>query len=102
HPYVREMITEALSDEDLDLSNEELEALVDLQRGMVRASFGIYTTRDDIDALAKAVRAIAEDRSYYEGQYEQLESGDFQHKTFRFEPAQLFSVRGAVDAWLAD
>ncbi|MCG8542649.1 MAG: aminotransferase class V-fold PLP-dependent enzyme, partial [Alphaproteobacteria bacterium] len=34
HPYVREMITEALSDEDLDLSNEELEALVDLQRGM--------------------------------------------------------------------
>ena len=102
HPYVREMITEALSDEDLDLSNEELEALVDLQRGMVRASFGIYTTRDDIDALAKAVRTIAEDRSFYEGQYEQLESGDFQHKTFRFEPAQLFSVRGAVDAWLAD
>lgn len=101
HPYVREMITEALAEEDMDLSNEELEALAEMQRGMVRASFGIYTTRDDIDALAKAVRSISKDRSFYEDKYEQLESGDFQHKTFRFDPERLFSVRGEVDAWLA-
>ena len=93
---------EVLAEEDDGLSNEELEALAELQRGMVRASFGIYTTRDDIDALAKAVRAIAENRGFYEDNYEQLDCGDFVHKTFTFDPARLFSVRGEVDAWLAD
>ncbi|MCP5065503.1 MAG: aminotransferase class V-fold PLP-dependent enzyme [bacterium] len=102
HPYVREMITEALAEEDDGLSNQELEALAELHRGMVRASFGIYTTRDDIDALATAVRTIAENRGFYEDNYEQLDCGDYVHKTFRFDPARLFSVRGEVDAWLAD
>ena len=101
HPYVREMITEALLCEDEDLSNEDLEALAELQRGMVRASFGIYTTKADIDALATAVRAIAENREFYESNYTQLDCGDFAHKTFKFEPAHLFSVRTEVDAWLA-
>ena len=101
HPYVREMITEALMAEDFSASNEELEALAELQRGMVRASFGIYTTRADIDTLAKAVRTISDNRGFYEDNYRQLECGNYVHKTFRFEPAQLFSVRSAVDSWLA-
>ena len=102
HPYVREMISEALAEEDAGLSNEELEALADLQRGMVRASFGIYTTRQDIDALANAVSAIAEDPSSYEENYEQLACGDYLHKSFKFDPTPLFSVRREVEAWLAD
>jgi len=102
HPYVREMITQALADEDDGLTNEELEALAEMQRGMVRASFGIYTTRADIDALAEAVRAIGENRGLYEGQYDQLECGDFVHKTFQFNPEEFFSIGGAVDAWLAE
>jgi len=100
HPYVREMITEVLSGESEDLSDEEIERLADLHRGMVRASFGIYSTREDVDRLVEAVRRIAEEREFFESQYDRLPSGDYLHKTFRFETEKVFSVRGAVDAWL--
>lgn len=100
HPYVREMITEVLAEEDDALTNEELEALAELQRGMVRASFGIYTTRNDIDALTNALRNISANQDFYEDNYNQLDCGDYVHKTFKFDHGQLFSVRGEVDAWL--
>jgi cysteine desulfurase/selenocysteine lyase len=98
---VREMISEVLADEDDGLSNAELEALAELQRGMVRASFGIYTTVEDIDALADAVQNIAENRDFYEAAYTQQANGDYMHNTFIFDHARVFSVRGEVDAWLA-
>ena len=100
HPYVREMITEALGEEIDSLSNEELERLAEEQRGMVRASFGIYTTREDIDRLAAALDDISTNREFYEGQYRQVDDSLYEHKTFKFEHDQTFSVRGAVDAWL--
>ncbi len=101
HPYVREMVTEALAAADDGLSAAELEALAEMQRGMVRASFGIYTTRSDIDALAAALADIARGRAVYEAAYEQLPSGDFRHKTFSFEPAEFFTIRDSVDDWFA-
>ncbi len=99
HPYVREMITEMLAEEDEDLSVEQLEALAELQRGMVRASFGLYTTHADIDALVAAVGDISARRDFYAAQYDEDESGAFKHKVFKFDPAQHFSIAGAVDAW---
>jgi cysteine desulfurase/selenocysteine lyase len=100
HPYVREMITEALAKEDDNLSLEELESLAEMQRGMVRASFGIYTTRADVEALASAVADIGARRTFYTAQYEQLDCGDFVHKTFKFEPERLFSIEQEVATWL--
>ncbi len=101
HPYVREMISHALAEADDALSNEELEALAELQRGMVRASFGIYTTKADVDMLAVALKDIIANRACYESQYEACGSDSFQHKTFRFDPERFFSVEGAVGEWLA-
>jgi selenocysteine lyase/cysteine desulfurase len=92
HPYVREMITEALAKQDDNISIEELERLAELQRGMVRASFGIYNTRADVDGLAAAVADIANRGDFFESAYTQLDSGDFAHKSFRFEPDRLFSI----------
>jgi cysteine desulfurase / selenocysteine lyase len=101
HPYVREIITEALAQADTDgLTNQQLEALAEMQRGMVRASFGIYTTKADIDALAAALQDIVALRGTCETEYTQLPSGDFQHRTFRFEPGRYFTVSAAVDDWL--
>ncbi|MAG57726.1 MAG: aminotransferase [Planctomycetes bacterium] len=101
HPYVREMITEVLAEEsEDDIDDAELEALANLHKGMVRASFGVYNTREDVDALVDAVRVIAADIPHYESLYDQVESGDYVHKTFRFDHTRLFSVRGTVDAWL--
>lgn len=101
HPYVREMITEVLSQEEDELDDEELERLADLHRGMVRASFGIYSTREDADALAKAVEEIARNGASYAEHYDRLENGDYVHKSFKFDHTRVFSVRGAVDEWLA-
>ncbi len=100
HPYVREMITEVLAEEEDDLTDEELESLADLHRGMVRASFGVYSTKEDADALADAVQHIASNGQFYKDNYERLESGDYVHKTFRFDHARVFSIQGAVDEWL--
>lgn len=100
HPYVREMITEVLAAQEDDLSEEELEAMADLHRGMVRASFGIYSTHEDVDKLAAALKKITADTDYYREQYERLPNGDYVHKTFQFDHRQLFSIQGTVDAWL--
>ncbi len=100
HPYVREMVSEALAEADDALSAAELEALAEMQRGMVRASFGVYSTQADVEMLAKALGDIAGNRERYEALYTQLPNGDFQHKSFRFEPRQFFNVRNAVDGWL--
>ena len=101
HPYVREMITEVLSQEEDQLDDEELERLADLHRGMVRASFGIYSTRADADALASAVADIAQNGAAYAENYDRHENGDYVHKSFKFDHTQVFSVRGAADEWLA-
>ncbi len=98
HPYVREMITEALANDD-DLTDEELEEFTELHKGMVRASFGIYNTKEDVDIMVKALSDIIERREFYEKQYNRLDNGDYIHKTFKFDPALLFSVKGAVDEW---
>jgi selenocysteine lyase/cysteine desulfurase len=101
HPYVREMITDELSEVADELTNEELEALAELHRGMVRASFGIYNNESDVDALDHAVQSICNDREFYQKQYEKLECGDYQHKTFSFDCQPLFSASDEVERWFA-
>jgi selenocysteine lyase/cysteine desulfurase len=101
HPYVREMITEALAEEEENLTDEELENMAELQRGMVRASFGIYSRREHVDALARALREIAANKDTYKARYNRLPSSDYVHKTFEFDHARLFSVKRAVDEWLS-
>lgn len=101
HPYVREMITDDLGEHMDGLTNEELEALADLHRGMVRASFGIYNTKDDVDALAHAMSEIAMNKEFYRSQYEKDAGDSYTHKTFRFDSVPLFSAQSAVDNWLA-
>ena len=100
HPFVRVMIVEELVEMDDSLSNEELQNLADLQLGMVRASFGIYSTREDIDQLVVALEDISKKRDEYVALYERHESGDYFHKTFSFDHQGLFSIAGDVDAWL--
>lgn len=99
-PYVREMVMMSLEEAAAELSNDELERLAEHRRGMVRASFGIYTTFEDIDALVFAVQAIADRREEFLTLYDRLDNGDYRHRTHRFDTATAFSVRGAVDELL--
>jgi selenocysteine lyase/cysteine desulfurase len=100
HPYVREMVTMSLAEEAERLSDEELEQLAELHRGMVRASFGVYSTEKDVDALVAALKHITANKNFYRVHYARLPNGDYEHKTFRFDHEKIFSVRSAVEAWL--
>jgi cysteine desulfurase/selenocysteine lyase len=98
HPYVREMIMLALEHIVDGLSNEELERRADEQRGMVRASFGIYTMLDDVDRLVEAVKLIAAEREKFVAQYERLPNGDYRHRSFQVDVSEYFSPQGVIDA----
>ncbi|MGR3915210.1 MAG: aminotransferase class V-fold PLP-dependent enzyme [Gammaproteobacteria bacterium] len=101
HPYVREMIADDLGEQMDGLSNQELEALADLQRGMVRASFGLYNERRDVDALAAALRHIAANREHYHRKYHRDADDEYTHNTFRFDSRPLFSAQDEANRWLA-
>jgi len=101
HPYVREMVLVSLEEVAEGLSNRDLERLAELHRGMVRASFGIYSTRQDVYALVSALREIAARRDELLPLYERLENGDYRHRVFAFDAAAAFSTRVVVDELLA-
>jgi len=100
HPYVREMISEDLGEQMEGLTNEELEALAELHRGMVRCSFGIYNTGQDIDILAGALEEIVRNKDYYMVKYRENDCGDYIHESFEFDSTAIFSTTDAVDHWL--
>ncbi|MFC1680320.1 aminotransferase class V-fold PLP-dependent enzyme [Pseudomonadota bacterium] len=99
HPYVREMIADELSAHADNLSNEELEALAELHRGMVRASFGLYNDESDVDELVSALRQICSDKDFYLNNYHKNACGDYHHRTFEFDSAPIFSVKDEVSHW---
>ena len=103
HPYVRELIGDALAEYlDMDnLSNAEMEALAELHRGMVRASFALYNRRQDVDFLVAAVKKICADKAAYARHYRQCDNGDYVHTQFRFDHRQVFSTRQQVADWFA-
>jgi selenocysteine lyase/cysteine desulfurase len=69
-------------------------------RGMVRASFALFTTEADIDRLTTALIWIFEHRTALLALYESNADGTlFQHKTFR--PAPVFSLDAAAEGCLA-
>lgn len=105
HPYVREMVSDDMMkqlDGGLeDMTNEQLDALADLHRGMVRASFGIYNDEADVVTLCEALRNIVKEREQYESEYEYLGDDVFRHRSFTFDQARVFNTRSAVDKWFS-
>ncbi len=100
HLYVREMISDELSEAVDQLNNKELEALAELHRGMVRASFGIYNDYSDVEALINALQHICSKPTFYQQQYRLTPNGDYCHKTFNFDHTNLFSTTIEVNRWL--
>ncbi|MCG7540018.1 aminotransferase class V-fold PLP-dependent enzyme [Pseudoalteromonas sp. CO348] len=82
HPYVRE----CLLDELWEIDNEDE---VELYQGMVRASLGLYSTIEDIDALCEAIREIIDNRVYFTGKYK-LMGSSFKHLNYDVELKNYF------------
>jgi selenocysteine lyase/cysteine desulfurase len=72
------------------------------QPGMVRVSFGLYNTKDDVDAAAEALADIAARPDEYRANYRPLlrGSGDWVHREFEYPPEDAFSLEDEIDDWL--
>ncbi|MFB0515349.1 MAG: aminotransferase class V-fold PLP-dependent enzyme [Candidatus Neomarinimicrobiota bacterium] len=97
HPYVIEMIPDQAA-EYVAMSDEELAASYKPKPGMVRASFGLYTTAEDVDALVAALKDIVKNQDTYMPRYRLGPSDhEYRHTTFAFDPDERFSVPRLVD-----
>lgn len=78
HPYVRELLAESLWELDVsDKTDEEAEFFVNLKRGMVRASFGLYTNGEDIEALVRGLQDISANTDTYKTLYHPQKDGNY-------------------------
>jgi selenocysteine lyase/cysteine desulfurase len=99
HPYVEKMLHMTHKDEisKLDCLDNHLNWSVEPWMGMVRASIGLYTTKDDIDKLIDALSQIISKKNFYSNYYIMNENGDYQHKEFTFSSKDFFSLTSTID-----
>jgi selenocysteine lyase/cysteine desulfurase len=92
HPYVREMLKPELweADEEVDVEDERGLAALELRKGMVRASLGLYTVPEDIDALLAGIDALLADPQGFRARYELADDGVFRHRSFAVPVRTLF------------
>lgn len=89
-PYVRHLMERACDARGL------CEIPDGKRRGMVRASFGVFTDASDIDALANALRWIQGKVEWLKARYDHIGDGAWRHKEFQptcaFDPAAAFAA----------
>ena len=64
---------------------------------MVRASFGIYNTIEDVNKLIAALSKIIDNKEYYIKQYHKDLNGDYHHNKFQFSSKDFFSLTATID-----
>ncbi len=100
HPYVKEMILDDLLEATETVDVENFENAFKLKSGMVRASFGLYNTLSDIDALEQALIDITQNTELYTAQYHVDESDNYRHNTFNLALKNHFSVADFIDNYV--
>jgi len=100
HPYVKEMIIEELEYSREQIEEIEIDAMFKVKAGMVRASFGIYSTENDIDALVKALKDIVKNKDEYAKLYNLTADGIYKHKSFTPEISEIFNVESFINEYL--
>ncbi len=94
HPYVKEMMGEDLEKwfGPIDFGNMGAEFM--RKAGMVRASFGLYSSREDVKRLVAAVRDISKRREFYLSTYSLGADEEYHHRSFSGDVD--FSVRAGL------
>jgi selenocysteine lyase/cysteine desulfurase len=100
HPYVKEMIFEELLGSTKDFDGNDFNTEFIAKVGMVRASFGIYSTRADVNALISALKNIVAKRDEYIKLYSLDETGLYRHKTFKSVEEDSFNVESYINEYL--
>jgi len=95
HPYVKELL-HVSPDDDHRLTEEVLSGNKSNMPGMVRASFGCYSTTEDVDALVEMLARIV--RGDYRGTYVQdRASGAFSTAGYAPPFAKYFRYAGLME-----
>ncbi len=98
HPYVRELLKPELWALDLDPDDA---AAIQRRQGMVRASLGLYTVDEDLEALLAGLRDLLARPDYYRTLYQADAEGNFDHRTFRAPASTLFDPEARLEQALA-
>ena len=101
HPYVRELLKPELWALDIDPDAGDAAALLEPWQGMVRASLGLYTRDDDIEALLAGARELLARPDHYRSLYRADADGHFRHRTFSAPAETLFDPEAMLDQVLA-
>jgi hypothetical protein len=70
----------------------ELDDDTKVKAGMVRASFGIYNTEEDVNSLVNALKDIVKKRNEYTKLYQLNEDRLYKHKSFQPEINEIFNA----------
>ncbi len=100
HPYVKELILDDMLEAVSELSESEIETKYKLLAGMVRASFGLYNTMDDVDALITALKIISINKEKYSNHYHVDDYGNYVHNTFQMDSDNHFSIPNMLIEYL--
>jgi selenocysteine lyase/cysteine desulfurase len=92
HPYVKEMIMDDLMSGVENIEMDDIDDYIELKRGMVRASFGLYSKDEDVHALADALMEISKNAEKYISHYHVDASGNYVHKSFRFDIEPFYPI----------
>lgn len=104
HPYVEKMLelTHKQQQQEAKCKTNQSAWNIEPWMGMVRASFGIYNSFQDIDYFVGSLKHISENKEYYKSQYNSIGNGDYQHKTFKFSSKQYFKLSDSISNELLD
>jgi selenocysteine lyase/cysteine desulfurase len=98
-PYVKEQLRGAPDVESACTDDAPVACDVVRRPGMVRASFGVFTTHDDIAALDDALRWISAHAGALRERYVQTPEGDWKHRTHAM--TARFSIDAVVERYIA-
>ena len=100
HPYVSALLKPELW--ALDIDPDALNATAQIQpwRGMVRASLGLYSTKEDVDTLLNGIRDLLDNIAYYRSKYSMDAAGNFQHHSFSPSGNALFNPEAIIQKGL--
>jgi cysteine desulfurase/selenocysteine lyase len=104
HPYVEKML-EMTHGEEIKEAKDRLNESpwhIEPWMGMVRASFGIYNNKEEIDYFIKSLKDILDNKAYYKTQYSAIKNGDYSHKSFHFSSTQYFTLSDFINKDLSN
>ena len=89
HPFVKDCLVEELWD-------IEDESAVNLYRGMVRVSLGLYTTEKDLEFFVQSIKKIIENIDFYRMQYELIDKSNYKHRDFNNDLKDYFDIEKKI------